>query len=295
MKLVKSLSAISIALLTFTAHQAQAAVLPEAQIAAKITLAKKPTSKPMSIAYVPFYQSYYVADGGLAPTPGDNDAPVSKSQIHVYSAEGQYLQSAKPGFDNRSIYFNQASKQLETVTYNISSNAGFSPNTGIFSLDLDDKGNLTETSKDISGFNAAFGDASTIPTHNPETNLYYAKQGRSNLVWVVDLNKDEKIEEIKLDLKAAGAQFDDITDYYAAYTGIKGEELAVLDVDHKAVLVFDIKGKFVGKSVLPSTLKLRSQNHIAGLGYTNGLFFVYHEPETEFGAFYGFKISDLAK
>ncbi|MEI7916255.1 MAG: hypothetical protein WCH41_00450 [Methylophilaceae bacterium] len=295
MKLVKSLSAISIALLTFTAHQAQAAVLPEAQIAAKITLAKKPTSKPMSIAYVPFYQRYYVADGGLAPTPGDNDAPVSKSQIHVYSAEGQYLQSAKPGFDNRSIYFNQASKQLETVTYNISSNAGFSPNTGIFSLDLDDKGNLTETSKDISGFNAAFGDASTIPTHNPETNLYYAKQGRSNLVWVVDLNKDEKIEEIKLDLKAAGAQFDDITDYYAAYTGIKGEELAVLDVDHKAVLVFDIKGKFVGKSVLPSTLKLRSQNHIAGLGYTNGLFFVYHEPETEFGAFYGFKISDLAK
>ena len=295
MKLVKSLSAISIALLTFTAHQAQAAVLPEAQIAAKITLAKKPTSKPMSIAYVPFYQRYYVADGGLAPTPGDNDAPVSKSQIHVYSAEGQYLQSAKPGFDNRSIYFNQASKQLETVTYNISSNAGFSPNTGIFSLDLDDKGNLTETSKDISGFNAAFGDASTIPTHNPETNLYYAKQGRSKLVWVVDLNKDEKIEEIKLDLKAAGAQFDDITDYYAAYTGIKGEELAVLDVDHKAVLVFDIKGKFVGKSVLPSTLKLRSQNHIAGLGYTNGLFFVYHEPETEFGAFYGFKISDLAK
>ena len=295
MKIAKSLSSLSLALLPFAAIQVQAAVLPEAQTATKITLAKKPSSKPMSIAYVPFYQRYYVADGGLAPTPGDNEAPVSKSQIHVYTAEGQYLQSAKPGFDNRSIYFNQATKQLETVTYNISSNAGFSPNTGIFSLDLDDKGNLTETSKDVSGFNAAFGDASTIPTHNPETNLYYAKQGRSNLVWVIDLNKDEKIEEIKLDLKTAGVQFDDITDYYAAYTGIKGEELAVLDVDHKAVLVFDIKGKFVGKSTLPNTLKLRSQNHIAGLGYTNGLFFVYHEPEGEFGTFYGFKVSDLAK
>ena len=295
MKIAKSLSSLSLALLPFATIQVQAAVLPEAQTATKITLEKKPTSKPMSIAYVPFYQRYYVADGGLAPTPGDNEAPVSKSQIHVYTAEGQYLQSAKPGFDNRSIYFNQATKQLETVTYNISSNAGFSPNTGIFSLDLDDKGNLTETSKDVSGFNAAFGDASTIPTHNPETNLYYAKQGRSNLVWVIDLNKDEKIEEIKLDLKTAGVQFDDITDYYAAFTGIKGEELAVLDVDHKAVLVFDIKGKFVGKSALPNTLKLRSQNHIAGLGYTNGLFFVYHEPEGEFGTFYGFKVSDLAK
>ena len=295
MKITKSLSSLSLALVLFAASQVQAAVLPEAQTVTKISLAKKPTSKPMSIAYVPFYQRYYVADGGLAPTPGENEAPVSKSQIHVYSAEGQYLQSAKPGFDNRSIYFNQATKQLETVTYNISSNAGFSPNTGIFSLDLDDKGNLTETSKDVSGFNAAFGDASTIPTHNPETNLYYAKQGRSNLVWVIDLNKDEKIEEIKLDLKTAGVQFDDITDYYAAYTGVMGEELAVLDVDHKAVLVFDIKGKFVGKSALPNTLKLRSQNHIAGLGYTNGLFFVYHEPEGEFGTFYGFKISDLAK
>ena len=295
MKLTKSLSSLSFILLPLAAHQVQAAILPEAETITKITLAKKPTSKPMSIAYVPFYQRYYVADGGLAPTPGDNEAPVSKSQIHVYSADGQYIQSAKPGYDNRSIYFNQATKQLETVTYNISSNAGFSPNTGIFSLDLDDKGNLTENSKDISGFNAAFGDASTIPTLDPETKHYFAKQGRSNLVWVIDINKDEKIEEIKLDLKSAGAQFDDITDYYAAYTGIKGEELAVLDVDHKAVLVFDIKGKFMGKSALPSTLKLRSQNHIAGLGYTNGLFFVYHEPEGEFGTFYGFKVSDLAK
>lgn len=295
MKPLKSVSNLSIALLLFVAYQAQSAILSEAQIATKITLAKKPTSKPMSIAYVPFYQRYYVADGGLAPTPGENEAPVSKSQIHVYSAEGQYLQSAKPGFDNRSIYFNQASKQLETVTYNISSNAGFSPNTGIFSLDLDDKGNLTETSKDISGFNAAFGDASTIPTYDPETNHYFAKQGRSNLVWIIDLNKDEKIEEIKLDLKTAGVQFDDITDYYSAFTGIRGEELAVLDVDHKAILIFDLKGKYIGKSTLPGTLKLRAQNHIAGVGYTNGLFFVYHEPEGEFGTFYGFKISDLAK
>jgi len=295
MKIVKSLLGLSLVLLPFIATQTDAAILPEAQTVTKIRLVKKPTSKPMSIAYVPFYQRYYVADGGLAPTPSENEAPVSKSQIHVYSAEGQYIQSAKPGFDNRSIYFNQATKQLETVTYNISSNAGFSPNTGIFALELDEKGNLTENSKDISGFNAAFGDSSTIPTHDPENNLYFAKQGRSNLVWVIDPNKDEKIKEIKLDLQSAGVQFDDITDYYAAYTGIKGEELAVLDIDHKAVLVFDIKGKFVGKSALPSTLKLRAQNHIAGLGYTNGLFFVYHEPEGEFGTFYGFKISDLAK
>lgn len=295
MKIIKSLSSLGFIFLTLLGHQAKAAILPAAEVVTKITLAKTPSSKPMSIAYVPIYQRYYVADGGLGPMGSDTEAPISKSQVHVYGDGGQYIQSAKPGYDNRSIYFNQITKQLETVTYNISSNAGFSPNTGLFSLELDDKGNLTGNSKDISGFNAAFGDASTIPTHNSETNLYYAKQGRSNLVWVIDLNKDAKVEEIKLDLNTAGVKFDDITDYYCAYTGIKGEELAVLDVDHKAVLIFDITGKFVGKSTLPGTLKLRAQNHIAGLGYTNGLFFVYHEPEGEFGTFYGFKVSDLAK
>jgi hypothetical protein len=269
---------------------AQAQVLENAEVSAKIALAKKPTSKPMSIAYMPIYDRYYVADGGLAPMGSETEAPISKSEIHVYSADGKYIQSAKPGFDNRSIYFNTATRQLETVTYNISSNAGFSPNTGIFALDLDDKGNLKESSRDISGFNAAFGDASTIPTYDPETKYYYAKQGRSNVILVVDLNSTEKVREIQLDIKSAQAQFDDIADYHAAYTGIKGEELAVLDVDHKAILIFDITGKYVARSELPKTLKLRSQNHIAGLGYTNNQFFVYHEPEGEFGTFYGFKI-----
>ncbi len=285
----KSLVYLSVIALQ-AAMSAQAQVLENAEVAIKIALAKKPTSKPMSIAYVPLYDRYYVADGGLAPMGSDTEAPTSKSEVHVYGSDGSYIQSAKPGFDNRSIYFNADTRQLETVTYNVSSNAGFSPNTGIFALDLDDKGNLKESSRDISGFNIAFGDASTIPTYDPETKHYFAKQGRSNLIWVIDLNSTEKIGEIQLDLKSANVQFDDIADYHAAYTGIKGEELAVLDVDHKAILIFNMQGKFVAKSELPKTLKLRAQNHIAGLSFTNQQFFVYHEPEGEFGTFYGFKI-----
>jgi hypothetical protein len=293
---MKILSTILVTTIGFSLLlNANAAVLPEASTTIKIAMVKKPTSKPMSIAYIPIHDRYYVADGGLAPTPGDNESTTSKSEIHVYDGEGKYIHSAKPGYDNRSIYFNQDTKQLETITYNISSNAGFTPNTGIFTLDLDEKGNLKETSKDISGFNAAFGDSSTIPTYDAENKRYFAKQGRSNSVWVIDLNKDEKIEEIKLDLKAANVQFDDIADYHVAYTGLKGEELAILDIDHKSILVFNLKGQYVAKSVLPSHLKLRAQNHIAGLGYSDGIFFVYHENEGEFGTFYGFKISDMSR
>lgn len=279
-------------LLAFTA---QAQVLPEAVIGIKMPLTQKPTSRPMTVAFVPTYQRYYVADGGLAPAPGDLDMIVSRSKVHVFDASGNYVNSARPGYDNRSLYFNPNSKQLEVVTYNISSAAGFAPNTGVFSLDLSETGDLKETSKDIYAYNPAFGDAATMPTYNYDAKVYYAKQERSNVVLVVDLKNRESIGQIALDLKAANVQSDDITEHYVAYTGIAGEELAVLDVDHKAVLIFDLTGKFIGKSALPSTMKLRAQNHLNGLGYSNGMMFVYHEPEGEFGTYYGFKVVEQAK
>lgn len=296
MKLTQKISlSASLSLLLAALPEAHAQVLPEAKIEAKIALAKKSLTRPMSIAYVPFMSRYYIADGGLTAPPGDPENLTSPCLIHSYSDKGEYIQSARPGLDSRSIYYNEATKQLEVITYNISSEAGFSPNTGIFALNLTEKGDLTGGSQDILGHNPAFGGASTIPTYNHETKQYYAKQARGNSVWVVETDKREKVGEILLDLSKANVKFDDITDYYIAYTGIIGEELAVLDVDHKAILIFNIKGEFVGKSALPSTMKLRSQNHISGLGYANGLFFVFHEPEGEFGTFYGFKVSDLAK
>lgn len=284
-------SASLISLLLF-ANSAMAQVLPEAKLGIKIPLADKPSSRPMTVAYVPFLSRYYIADGGLAPIPGDPEATSSRSEVHVYSDSGERLQSSKPGLDNRSIYFNPNARTLETITYNVSSGAGFSPGMGIFSLQLAENGDLKGDYDEVSGFNPAFGDAATMPSYDPVSKRYYAKQERSNKVWVVDLSKREKIEEIALDLKAANAQFNEISDHYVAFTGVTGEELAVLDIDHKAVLVFDLKGKFVGKSALPPTMKLRAQNHYNGLGYANGMMFVYHEPEGEFGTYYGFKISD---
>jgi hypothetical protein len=272
-----------------------AQVLPDAVIGIKIALAKKPVTRPMTIAYVPYVSRYYVADGGLGPLPGDAENTSSPSPIHIYNAKGEYLSSAKPGYDNRSIYFNPNTRQLETVTYNVSSSAGFQPNAGIYALQLTEDGDLKQTSTDISGPNPAFGGPHTMPAYDAEGKRYFAKQGRSNVIYIIELPRREKSGEILLDLETAGVKFDDITDYYVAYTGMRGEELAVLDVDHKAILVFDINGKFVARSALPSSIKLHSQNHISGLGYANNMFFVYQEREGEFGTYYGFKISDQVK
>ena len=277
-------------ILTMAVLPASAEILPEAQLGIKIPLAKKPSTRPITVAHIPGLKRYYIADGGLAPMGDENEAPISKSLIHAYDDEGKYVNSSRPGYDNRSIYYNPNSDKLETITYNVSSDVGFAPNTGIFSIDLTETGDLKDTSSEVFGFNPAFGDAATIPSYNSETKLYYAKQERSNKVWVVDLKLREKVSEIALDFTKAGVATDDVSDHFVAYSGVKGEELILLDVDHKAVLIFDLSGKYVGKSELPKTMKLRSQNHFNGTGYANNMLFVYHEPEGEFGTYYGFKI-----
>ncbi len=283
----KTLSGLALLCLTLAT---QAEILPEAEIGIKIPLAKKPTTRPMGVAYLPANQHYYIADGGLAPMGSEFEAPISKSEVHTFTGDGKYVQSAKPGFDNRSLYFNPNSGKLEIITYNISSAVGFLPNTGIFSLEVAETGELLGTSGEISQFNPAFGDAATMPSYDPVSKHYFAKQEHGNLVFVVDTKQREKLQEIKLDFAKAKVAHDDVSDHFVAFTGVAGNELALLDVDHKAVLIFDLNGQYVGKSALPATMKLRSQNHFNGLGYTNGMLFVYHESEGEFGTYYGFKV-----
>ena len=244
----------------------------------------------MTVAYIPGLKHYYIADGGLAPLATEYEAASSKSQIHAYDETGKYVNSAKPGYDNRSIYYNPNTAKLETITYNVSSDVGFSPNTGIYAIDVAETGEVKDTSNEITQFNPAFGDAGTMPTYDADNNRYFAKQERGNKVFIVDPKQREKIGEIALDFTKAAVLHDDISDHYVAYTGVKGQELLLLDVDHKAALIFDLTGKFIAKSELPKDMKLRSQNHFNGLGYANDMLFVYHENEGEFGTYYGFKV-----
>ena len=278
------------ALLAFWSVSLQAEVLPVAELGIKIPLVKKPTTRPMTVAYIPFHQTYYIADGGLAPMGSEFEAPSSKSEIHAYKSDGKYVNSAKPGYDNRSIYFNPNTSKLETLTYNVSSGAGFSPNTGIYSIELTETGEVTNSSGEIMQFNPAFGDAATMPSYDGQNNRYFAKQERSNKVFIVDPKNREKIGEITLDFATPKVLHDDISDHFIAYTGVAGNELVLLDVDHKAALVYDLNGKFVAKSELPKDMKLRAQNHYNGTGYANDMLFIYHETEGEFGTYCGFKV-----
>lgn len=292
MKFMQYPTSLFAAALLGCALTAQAAVLPEAQQVLRMPLAVKPTSRPMTVAFVPDYRRYVVADGGFTAMPDELGMIASKSQVHVYDEKGQYVHSAKPGLSNRSVYYNPNRHRIESVTYNASSDLGFQPNTGVFALEMDKDGKLTNNTEVVSQPLRAFGKATTFASYDAEHDQYYCKQEHSNQVLVVKLGKDDPVGAVALDLAAAGARDDDISEHWVAYTGLPGEELAVLDVDHKAVLVFDLKGKFVGRSALPSFLKLRANNHFNGHGYTNGMFFVYNENEGEFGTYYGFRISD---
>lgn len=275
------------ALFATTLH---AAVLPEAKLLLKIPMAKAPTTRPMTVAYHPAFNYYYVADGGLAPMGSEWEAPISKSQVHAFDKDGKHVNSALPGYDNRSIYYNANTGNIETITYNISSAFGFAPNTGMYAFELSEQGKIKDTSKEIMQFHSAFGDSFTMPSYDAENDRYFAKQKRGNKVLIVTKKDEEPIGEITLDIAAAGAKFDDISDSFVAYTGSKGEELALLDLDHKAFLIFDLTGKFIAKSAIPKGIKLRAKNYYNGLGYANNMFFLYNEKENEFGTYHGYQI-----
>jgi hypothetical protein len=268
----------------------QAAVLPEAKLLLKMPMAKAPTTRPMTVAYQPVLMHYYVADGGLAPLGSEWEAPISKSEVHAFDAEGKYVNSANPGYDNRSIYYNANTANIETITYNISSAFGFAPNTGMYALDVSETGKIKDSSKEIIQFHKAFGDSFTMPSYDAEHDRYFAKQSRTNKVRIVSIKETEPLGEITLDIASAGAKFDDISDSFIAYTGAKNEELALLDLDHKAILIFDLSGKFIAKSTLPNTISLRAKSYYNGLGYANGMFFLYNENEGEFGTYHGYQV-----
>ncbi len=266
-------------------------ILKDAELAFKIVLKKEPTTRPQTVAFISAEKKYYIADGGLAPMGSAYEAPISKSLIHTYDDKGEYLESTRPGFDNRSIYYNEKTFQLETITYNVSSQGGFAPMTGIFSLKLNDKGLLTGKSDVISNFAPAFGSASTMPTFDHKKNVYYSKQERVNEVFVVSAEDFQLKDTIKLDFKTPDVEHHDVAASFIAFTGKKDFEFILLDVDHKRFLIYDIKGKYKGFSKLPSNLKIRSKNHFNGLGYTNnGYFFLYIDSENEFGTYHAYKV-----
>jgi len=163
--------------------------------------------------------------------------------------------------------------------------------TGIFSLEIGDKGLLTAKSEVVSQPSASFGSAGTMPSHDPKNNLYYAKQENSNVVFVVDAKSKELKQEIKLDFDTPGVLHHDVASHFIAFTEKPGEELILLDVDHKRFLIYDKDGKYQGASALPKSLKVRAQNHFSGLGYTsNGYYFVYIASDGEFGSYHAFKV-----
>ena len=262
-----------------------------AELAFKINLTKKPTTRPQTVAYIPGEKKYYIADGGLAARASDYEAPISKSLIHTYDESGKYIESTRAGFDNRSIYFNEKTSKLETITYNVSTAAGFAPMTGIFSLELDEKGLLTAKSEVVSQPSTSFGSAGTMPTYDSKNNLYYAKQEKSNRVFVLDAESKELKKEIKLDFDTPKVMHHDVASHFVAFTGKPGEELILLDIDHKRFLIYNKDGKYQGSSALPKSLKIRSQNHFNGLGYTlNGYYFVYLDSEGDHGSYHAYKV-----
>lgn len=253
----------------------------------KIPHAVAHSSKPSSILYSPKFKKYYIANGGRGVVQDGRSPPYSTSELNIYSSDGQYIKSLVPGFNMRNIYM--LNDEINISTYNSSAQAGFMPNSGEYQFNLDSDGLSVLESKDVYGVKSSLGDPSAQVVCIIK-NECWTKQPRSNKIIVVDMATDKVLKTIELDLAEAGVDILSLSDTWVGYTGVVGYEIVIPSIDDKKVLFFSNDGKYRGFSKLPDYIKLRSENHFNGFGYTNGLMFVFDFSKTEYGTFYGFEV-----
>ena len=130
-------------------------------------------------------------------------------------------------FQNESIKINKQDLAIPNQTH--SSNVQFVTKPGIY-----DNTDGLITSKDYNlKLSTKVADCVPIYLYDSKNNLYYAKQEKSNIVYVLEAKSKKLKKEIKLDYKTPKVMHHDVASHFIAFTGKVGEELILLDVDKK--------------------------------------------------------------
>ncbi len=261
---------------------AHAAVLATATPGVTLTLATGlGESTPMAVAYVPAFDRYYGGAGGFPNSPDT-----------VFSSVGVQLGQQSTGVDDRGLYFNPTTGDLEAVSYYACCGGGAI--TGIQAINLDGSGNLLGTNAQLlAGPIAALGNSQTMPAYDPVGNLLYAIQQGTATINVVNRSGGAAVTTITLNLAAAGATPGGVNTNCLGFTGVTGFELVVYDYTNSRALVFNLAGSFIGASALP-VIGQTDNNTGYGCGYAKGQFFVFDDALGSAGGWRGFVVLSSA-
>ncbi|MDD3858712.1 MAG: hypothetical protein PHW83_00820 [Bacteroidales bacterium] len=189
--------------------------------------------------------------------------------LEAFDEKGISVYSEEIKIDCRGMWYNPKTKNIEVNGYD---------NNGWASVEFNEKFNYHELNSICSGMKQP--DANVCGT-------YYSKKKSVIFLNEVDLSIDvynyknpEKVAKITLQLRADNLEPYNTTT--VGYTGVKGFEFVLLNVDKHQLDFFNSKGDFAGSTELPVSATV---SYLFKFSYTNDRVFLYDKEERTWTAY----------
>lgn len=222
-------------------------------------------SNGASMVWNPTTKKYYCAFAGNSAFP-----------LAVFNATGKQVSDddLECMFDIRGLWYNPSSRQIEGNGFN---------DYGWNQFELDDEGIPVDSKNLIAGMHQP--DKQSVGAFdNDRKQVFFLHEGR--IVYYKNGKEDRSID---LELGDEGVKAANDADMHiynynstACYTGIKGGEYALLNINQLRIELYNRKGKMTGTLALPDDAPV---NDLFNFAFTNGAFWLFDKDERTWYSF----------
>ncbi len=230
-----------------------------AQSVVTLSMDTESGSNGAGVAWNPEKKVYYAVFAGNASFP-----------LVAFSSTGKKLDEFSAGFDVRGFWYNPKTNQIEGNGYG---------DGGWYSISLDGKGMPGDANELLSGQHQPEAQAVGVLNPAKQTVIFY---NEGEITTYSRSGKQGKTVELDLDFD----EMEDLNYTSPIFTGAKGMEIGLLDVNTNRIFLFNMKsGKLGGSVDLPADAPT---NAAFNFSYANGRVWIFDTDEREW---LGYKVS----
>jgi hypothetical protein len=217
-----------------------------AKVAVSLKFQSKDGTNASAVTWNPIKKVYYSVIAGNASFP-----------LESYNSAGEQINTEEAGIDARGLWYNSKTKQLE---------GNGQGETGIFSIKWNTSGKNKEVKILIEGKNqpanqcvGAFDSKKQI--------IYYYSNGK-----IYSYFRKNGKQKSSFNITNSQIDLENINSTTVIFTGIKNQELGLLDYYLHKVYLFDLKGKLTAIINLPENA---STNNAFRFSFANNYIWLY--------------------
>ncbi|HNQ66977.1 MAG TPA: hypothetical protein PKN32_01250 [Bacteroidales bacterium] len=211
-----------------------------------------------AVVWHPEKQLYFTVIAGNASFP-----------LEAFDEKGKSVYSEEINIDCRGMWYNPTTKNIEVNGYD---------NNGWASIIFNEKFNFHEVKTICSGMKQP--DANVCGTYYTKKKSVIFLNEKDLCIDVYNYKNPGKVKKIKLQLRSDN--LDPYNTTTVAYTGKKGFEFVLLNVDKYQLDYFDSKGQFAGSTTLPKTAIV---SYMFKFAFANDRVFLYDKEVRTWTAF----------